>query len=224
MGKKRKLIIVGAGEFAQLAYEYFEYDSEYTVEAFCVEDEYYSIAVYEGLPVHKLSELENLYPPSSYEVFVAITYIHLNKERERICRQLKKRKYHLASFISSTTFRGKNLKIGENVFVFDNCSLQHYVEIGDGTVIWNGSVIAHRSKIGNYTWIAPSSAIPGLCKVGSNCFIGCNATLVDSISIADEVVIGAGTVVTSDCKHSSMLVGNPAIELDHKHWVKFSGK
>ncbi len=37
MGKTRKLIIVGAGEFAEIAYEYFSYDSEYDVVAFAVE-------------------------------------------------------------------------------------------------------------------------------------------------------------------------------------------
>ena len=35
--KNKKLIIVGDGEFGEIAYEYFTYDSEYEVEAFAVE-------------------------------------------------------------------------------------------------------------------------------------------------------------------------------------------
>ena len=221
MKKEKKLVIIGTGEFALLAYEYFEDDSEYSVMAFCVEDKYYSTNEYEGRPVCKLDELDNLYPADEYEVFVAITYVHLNKERERICKLLKNLKYHLASYVSSATFTGKGITIGENVFVFDSCSLQHYVEIGDGTVIWNGSVVAHRSKIGNYSWIAPSTVIPGLCTIGDNCFIGCNSTFVDSISIKNKVIIGAGSVVTSACEEETILVGNPARKLGKEHWDKF---
>ena len=40
MGKTRKLVIVGAGEFAEITYEYFTFDSEYEVVAFAVEKEY----------------------------------------------------------------------------------------------------------------------------------------------------------------------------------------
>jgi uncharacterized UPF0146 family protein len=36
-GKKQKIVIVGAGEFAEIAYEYFTHDSEFEVVAFSVE-------------------------------------------------------------------------------------------------------------------------------------------------------------------------------------------
>ena len=37
MLKNKNLVIVGDGEFAEIAYEYFTYDSDYKVEAFAVE-------------------------------------------------------------------------------------------------------------------------------------------------------------------------------------------
>ena len=37
---KKKLVIVGAGEFAEIAYEYFTYDSDYEVVGFAVEKAY----------------------------------------------------------------------------------------------------------------------------------------------------------------------------------------
>ena len=40
MLKNKKLVIIGAGETANLAYEYFTYDSEYEVVAFSVNKEY----------------------------------------------------------------------------------------------------------------------------------------------------------------------------------------
>ena len=40
MDKQRKLVILGDSLFGEIAYEYFTYDSEYEVVAFCVEQAY----------------------------------------------------------------------------------------------------------------------------------------------------------------------------------------
>ncbi len=40
MTKTKKLVLIGAGEFAEIAYEYFTYDSSYEVVGFSVEKEY----------------------------------------------------------------------------------------------------------------------------------------------------------------------------------------
>ena len=40
MDKKHKLLIIGDSAFAEIAYEYFTYDSEYQVVAFSVEEAY----------------------------------------------------------------------------------------------------------------------------------------------------------------------------------------
>lgn len=224
MKKTKKLVIIGTGEFAELAYEYFESDSEYQVCSFAVEDCYYKEEIYLELPVVKLKEISTCYPSAEYEIFVAITYVHLNKERERICNLVKEEGYSLASYVASSSFMGKGVRIGGNVFVFENCSIQHYVQIGDGTIIWSGSVISHRSEIGKYTWVAPKATVPGFCKIGDRCFIGCHSTMIDSIEIGDDVVVGAGTVVTDQAvKPKCLLVGNPGRELEKIHWDKFCG-
>ena len=49
--EKEKLIIIGAGEFAEIAYEYFTYDSHYEIVAFSVEKDYIKNKNLLGLPV-----------------------------------------------------------------------------------------------------------------------------------------------------------------------------
>jgi len=44
--QNKKIFIVGAGEFAQIAYEYFTHDSEFEVVAFCVNKEYIEVQRY----------------------------------------------------------------------------------------------------------------------------------------------------------------------------------
>ena len=97
MEKTKKLVIVGAGEFGEIAYEYFTFDSEYEVAAFAVEKEFKSFDTLFGLPVIEFESMKEVYAPTDYEVFVAITYVQLNRVRKRMFELCKKMGYTCAS-------------------------------------------------------------------------------------------------------------------------------
>ena len=142
-----QLIIIGAGETAQIAYEYFTHDSEYEVVAFCVEEEYLELDTLYSLPVIPYEKIEHHFPPSDYYAFVAISYTQLNKIRERIYNSAKTKGYKFATYISSHAFVWHNVEIGANCFIFENNVLQHKVRIGNNVILWSGSHINHRTVI-----------------------------------------------------------------------------
>ncbi len=45
--------------------------------------------------------------------------------------------------------------------------------------------------------------------IGKNCWIGANAVILPGITIGDNVVVGAGSVVTKDLPSNVVAVGNP---------------
>lgn len=45
--------------------------------------------------------------------------------------------------------------------------------------------------------------------IGKNCWIGANAVILPGITICDNVVVGAGSVVTKDLPDNVVAVGNP---------------
>ena len=47
-------------------------------------------------------------------------------------------------------------------------------------------------------------------KIGKRCFIGTRAIILPGITIGDEVVVGAGSLVTKDVPSHSIVAGNPA--------------
>ena len=69
-----RIVIVGDGETAELAYEYFTCDSPHEVVAFAVEREFAKKDRLFDLPVIHFEEMERLYPPAEYKAFVAISY------------------------------------------------------------------------------------------------------------------------------------------------------
>ncbi len=206
-----KLVIVGAGEFGEMAYHYFSEDSSYEVVAFAEEQKYRSRETLLGLPVVTYESINEIYPPDQFLLFVAITHVEQNQVRERIFCDAKSQGYSFANYISSRSYVSKTAELGENVFIFENATVQHRVHIETGSVIWCGVCVSHSSRIGSFSWIAPNATIPGFCRIGSHSFVGAGSSMVDNVAIAEMTLVGAGAVVTKDITESNgVYVGNPA--------------
>lgn len=220
--KKKRLIIVGAGEFGQIAYEYFTYDSEYEVVAFAVEKKYRDIEELYCLPVIDFEECKEKYPPGEYDVFVAITYVQLNRARTRLYNICKQLGYHCATYISSRSFVWHNVSIGENTFIFENVVIQYKAKIGNNVIIWSGSNVAHQTVIEDNCWLAPQCSIAGFSHIGMNTFIGINTTIGDNIVVSADMVLGAGCVVVKNINEiGGVYVGNPAKKLNRTSYQQF---
>lgn len=138
-------MIIGAGENAAIAYEYFTHDSPHTVVAFGVKREFLDATELYGLPILALDELPKRFPPSDLLVLVAIPWTHLNRVRMRLYEAIKAAGYECASYVSSNAFAWHNVKIGENTFVFENNVLQRHVAVGESCGAATTSAIARRS-------------------------------------------------------------------------------
>ena len=118
----------------------------------------------------------------------------------------------------------ENAKIGENCNICANVLIENDVTIGNnvtiksGVQLWDGIKIEDNVFIGpNATFtndIFPRSKNPEwklqktLIKKGAS--IGANATILCGITIGENALIGAGSVVTKDVPANEVWVGNPA--------------
>jgi len=209
--KKKKLVIIGAGEFAEIAYEYFTYDSDYEVHAFSVERDYLDKPQLFNLPVTAFEEIEQLYSNKEYDAFVAVTSTRLNRVRARLFENARKKGYSLATYISSKAFVWRNVKIGDNCFIFESNVIQHNVEIGNNVVMWSGNHIGHRSKVRDNCFFSSHVVVSGYCEIGDSSFLGVNSTFVDRVRVGKDCLIGAGAVVTRDTESGKIYTGNPAV-------------
>ena len=222
---KEKLIIVGAGEFAEIAYEYFSDFSNHEVVAFAVEKAFINKPELFSLPVVSFEEIENAFPPDRYKVFVAVTYTQLNRVRRRLYKQAKEKGYQVATFIHPTVFLGRDVEIGENCLIFEDNNIQRKVNIGNNVVIWAKNHIGHRSAIGDNCYLASGVIISGYCQIGENCFLGVNCSLNDKIKIAKDTIIGNGAIVTKSIEEpGGVYAGNPATRLPKSSYEVFGVK
>lgn len=208
--EREKIIILGDGEFAEIAYEYFTYDSNYQVVAFVVEKDYITKKQLFNLPIIEFEEIEKKYPPSQYKAFTAITFTKLNRVRTRIYNEGKRKGYSFVSYVSSKAFIWHNVSIGENTFIFENNTLQYNVKIGNNVVLWSGNHIGHRATIGDNCFLASHVVVSGYCEIGESSFIGVNTTIADNIKIGNSCFVGAGSLIVKNSNDCEFLKGSPA--------------
>ena len=213
----KKLVIIGAGEFAQIAFEYFTYDTEYDVVAFAVDPEFYE-STKKDLPKKLITTDELLvdFPNSTISLFVAIPATRLNQDRTIQFMKFKELGYHFATYVSSKAFVWRNVKIGENCFIFENNVIQPFVTIGDNSILWSGNHVGHQSKIGNNVFISSHVVISGYCTIGDYSFLGVNSTLNDGITVSEHCIIGAAAHLNRNTLPNLVYVGAPARALPGK--------
>ena len=69
--------------------------------------------------------------------------------------------------------------------------------------------IGHNCDIGESTIICPGSMIAGGTKIGKNCYIWQGVITKSNITICDNVIIGAGSLVLKDITKSGVYFGSP---------------
>jgi len=211
MKKSKKLIIFGDSAFAEVAYEYFTHDSDYEVVAFTVSEEFLKRTELFGLPIVSFETVFTLFPPGDCEMHVALVYNTLNRVRADFYSKAKQLGYKLANYISSKAFVWPNVVMGDNVFVFEDNTVQPFVKLGSNIVLWSGNHIGHHSVLGDHLFISSHVVISGFCTIGNFTFMGVNSTVGNNINIGVDCLIGAGCLIVKDTGDGRLFKGIPAV-------------
>jgi len=204
------IVIFGLGDIAEIAHFYFKHDTEHNVSAFCVDREYLDKKTFCDLPTVSFEDVEKQFPPSSHQMFVALSYSKMNALRAEKYQTAKSKGYQMVSYISSKATVWPGLKVGENCFILEDNTIQPFVTIGNNVTLWSGNHIGHHSCIEDNCFIASHVVVSGGVTIKENCFLGVNVTLRDHITLGRNCVIGAGALVVKDAEENGVYIQPPA--------------
>ncbi len=141
--------------------------------------------------------------------------------------------YKVGYFLRRALFGFIAEKAGKDIVIKQGC----YLGSGVGLIVGNRSQLGHNARIGQYVTIGDdvimgpdviimsnSHAFQDLdtpinkqgplpirpVTIGNDVWIGTRVIILPGVSIADKVVIGAGSIVTKDLPYGAIAVGNPA--------------
>ena len=136
----------------------------------------------------------------------------------------------------NNVIQGNRIKIIEPVNLY-GCQLKDDVFVGPFVEIQNNVTVGERTRVQSHSFICSNVTIGADCfighgvmftndkfidrklskdflptKLGNKVYVGSNSSILP-VSICDDVVIGAGSVVTKDITEPGTYAGNPAVRL-----------
>lgn len=205
----KRIIIFGLKDLAEIANHYISTQTEDQVACFTVNSEFRNVDEFKGLPVVNFEEIEKHYPPSEFSFFAPMSPAQMNRAREKVYLQAKSKGYEMYTFISPyATVLTKN--IGENCFIFEDNTIQPFVEIGDNCVFWSGNHIGHHSKIHSHVFFSSHVVLSGHCEVKSYSYFGVNSTIRDFVTIEEGTFVAMSACITKNTQPWTVYMGVPA--------------
>ena len=103
---------------------------------------------------------------------------------------------------------GKNCKIQSHTFICEGVTIEDNTFIGHNVTFINDLYPRSTTDNGKLQTEENWAVIPTLVKKGAS--IGSSATLLGGITVGENSIVGAGSVVTKDVSSSTIVAGNPA--------------
>ena len=110
--------------------------------------------------------------------------------------------------VQKNAYIGKYCKIQSHTFICEGVTIEDNVFIGHGVMFINDKYPRATNKSGGLQSEADWKVAPTIVKKGAS--IGSGATILSSVTIGEQAIIGSGSVVTKDVPPYTIVAGNPA--------------
>ena len=118
----------------------------------------------------------------------------------------------------------KNIRFGHNVRLNDRVYLHaaEGITIGENTTLSYGvAIITESYNVTDYNKYIQRHHLGASVKIGKNVWICANSTILPGVTIGNNIIVGAGSVVTKDLlEENSLYAGNPAKFIKKMEWKK----
>ena len=202
-----QIVLIGGGGHAHSVLDSIKQTGKYHVAGF-VEREISNSQGIAGVPVIGTDDdLQAIYDSGIQNAFITIGYLGKSDTRERIYHNLKKIGYKVPIIIDPSSIIAYGVSIHEGTFVGKRVVINANAEIGKMCIVNTGAIIEHDDKVEDFTHVSVGSVLCGGVSVGSRSLIGANATVIQNVHIADDVIVGAGVTVRHDLESGKTFYG-----------------
>ena len=208
----KNLIIVGASGFGREVLQWVKHCNEagadWNIKGF-IDLDLNALDGYE-CDYKVISTLED-YQVLEDDYFVIAVAIPTTKKR--VVGKLKNKNAKFATIIHPTAIVSQFCTIGEGLVITPNAKISPNVIVGDFVTLL-GSGLGHDSKIGDFCTITGNCSISGHVELNEGVFVGSNSCIAPKKKIGAWAYVGMGSMVISNVKPNTKVMGNPAKRLN----------
>jgi len=199
----KKLAIIGAGGHGKVAADIAKLSGWDTIHFFDdnppITYPWQVLGSCGDLIAHKIKNYDG--------IFIAIGNSHYRKNLFNILNKHN----NIISLIHPQATISKYASIENACLIAANVVINPDTIIHKGCIINTGATVDHDCQIKAFSHIAPGVHLSGNVKIGHNNWIGVGSTIIQGIELADDIFLGAGSLVVKNLTKSGLYYGSPAI-------------
>ncbi|WP_342562668.1 acetyltransferase [Paenibacillus sp. FSL R7-0345] len=202
-----KVVVFGSGGHAKVAMEILQITG-YEVVGFLDDDLNRHGDIIKDLPVvGGREQLDSLKDAGVTGVFIGIGN---NKVRKDIADYLKDEPFECVNAIHPKANIYDSAKLGKGLFIAPGVVVGVDSVINDYSIINSGATIGHDTVVCHGADICPGVNIAGNVTVGEYTQVGIGSRVIQGLSLGENSIIGAGSIVVRDIPSNVVAFGNPA--------------
>lgn len=205
---KQKIIIYGSGGHAGVIIDIIKKQGQYEIAGLIDDDE--GLKGKRVLGCEVLGPEKMLLAQNNSDIIKAVVGIGDNKTRRGVVEKLFNSNFQLIKAIHPSACIGGEVEIGPGSVIMANAVVNSGSVIGENVIINTSTSVDHDCRIGNYVHVCPGVNLGGGVSVGDFTLVGIGSSVLPSVRIGSNVIIGAGSVVTRDIPDNVTAKGVPA--------------
>lgn len=128
-------------------------------------------------------------------------------------KTLKQAGCQIVSIIHPSSVVSPFAIINEGSVVMAGAVVNAFSTIGQSCIINSNAVVEHDCNISDGVHISPGATLAGAVRVGCCSWVGIGSSVKQLVCVGENIIIGAGAVVTKDINLKGSYIGSPARRL-----------
>jgi sugar O-acyltransferase (sialic acid O-acetyltransferase NeuD family) len=206
---KDEIILIGGGGHCRACIDVIEMQGLFRIAGIVDVKEKHDSNILGYKVVASDDDLESL-SKSCRNYCITLGQIRTSSHRRRVYDKLRSLGVQLPAIISPKAHVSRHAVIGAGTIVMHGVVVNANASIGANCILNTNCVVEHDAKISDFCHVSTAAVINGGVCIGEDCFIGSNATVKEGVTVSNGVVLGAGSLLISDCIDSGTYIGSPA--------------
>ena len=203
----KEIVLIGGGGHCKSVIEVIESSKEYKIAGIVdVEDKEVLGYPYLGSD----DDLEKLV--KEYSCFhLTIGHMKSPSLRIKLAEKVKSLGGIFPNIIAGSASVSSYAELGEGNVFMQQVIVNADVKIGSFNIINTKSLIEHDSEIGDFNHVSTNVVLNGTCKLGSRNLIGSSTVFYNNVSIENDTLISAGSLIAKSIKEPGIYIAKPTL-------------
>jgi sugar O-acyltransferase (sialic acid O-acetyltransferase NeuD family) len=210
----RKLLIVGSGGHGKVVADAAVEMGSWGKISF-LDDKFPDLQLVAGLSVIGTIDSAASFLDQYSDLVIGLGNNELRLELIKRCSLIG---FNIVNVIHPRSFVSKISQIGQGTVVFAQAVVNPGVKIGTGCIINTSATVDHDCHLADGVHISPGVNLAGEINIGRCSCVGIGSCAKQQISIGNNVIVGAGTVIIKDIPDNVTVVGVPG-RIIRKHGI-----